>query len=83
MKTTVKYIVLKSKEYQLGTSLFEENIEADKDYFDQIPSVIRYQNHDFKVSSKELSRKYIVDDSDAAQSEDTQSIVIKLIALPE
>lgn len=78
MKTTVKYIVLKSKEYQLGTSLFEENIEADKDYFDRIPAVIQFQNRDFKVNSKELRRKMIVDDVD-----ESQSIIIKVIALPE
>ncbi|TCM68364.1 hypothetical protein EC844_10567 [Acinetobacter calcoaceticus] len=75
MKTTVKYIVLKSKEYQLGTPLFEESIEADKDYFDQIPNVIHYQQHDFKVQSKELYRKHIVD-----EIEQSQSIIIKLIA---
>jgi len=77
MKTTVKYIVLKSREYQLGTSLFEETINADKDYFDAIPAVIRYQNRDFKVNSKELSRKQIVD-----ELEESQSIVVKVIALP-
>lgn len=42
MQTTVKYVVLKSKEYQLGTPLFEESIEADGNYFDQIPNVIHY-----------------------------------------
>jgi len=57
--------------------------EAGFDAFTSSLFYSRYQNHDFKVSSKELSRKYIVDDSDAAQSEDTQSIVIKVIALPE
>ena len=32
MKTTVKYVVLKSREYQLGTPLFEECIEAEGDF---------------------------------------------------
>ena len=76
MQTTVKYVVLKSKEYQLGTPLFEESIEADANYFDQIPNVIRYQNHDFKVKSKELTRKQIFDDF-----EETQIILVKVIAV--
>ena len=46
MKTTVKYVVLKSREYQLGTALFEESLDVDQHYFDQIPDVIRYQQHD-------------------------------------
>ena len=75
MKTTVKYVVLKSKEYQLGTPLFEESIEADGNYFDQIPNVIHYQNHEFKVKSKELTRKQIYDDF-----EETQTILVKVIA---
>ena len=54
MKTTVKYSVLKSLDYQLGTPLFQEEIEADGQYFDQIPSIIHYQNLKFKVKSKEL-----------------------------
>ena len=53
MKTTVKYIVLKSIDYQLGTSLFEDEFDADAQYFDQIPSIIEYQNLRFKVVSKE------------------------------
>ena len=76
MQTTVKYVVLKSKEYQLGTPLFEESIEADANYFDQIPNVIHYQNHDFKVKSKELTRKQIFDDF-----EETQIILVKVIAV--
>ena len=76
MQTTVKYVVLKSKEYQLGTPLFEESIEADANYFDQIPNVIHYQNHDFKVKSKELTRKQIFDDF-----EETQIILVKVIAI--
>ncbi|AXQ22378.1 hypothetical protein BEN71_09955 [Acinetobacter wuhouensis] len=75
MQTTVKYVVLKSKEYQLGTPLFEESIEADGNYFDQIPNVIHYQNHEFKVKSKELTRKQIYDDF-----EETQTILVKVIA---
>ena len=62
MKTTVKYVVLKSKDYQLGTALFEEELDASNTYFDEIPSVIKYQNHEFKVKSKELVRKQIFDD---------------------
>ena len=76
MKTTVKYIVLKSKDYQLGTSLFEEELDSDASYFDQIPNVIRYQQHDFQVKSKELQRKQIFDDF-----EESQSIVVKVIAM--
>ncbi|EZQ01007.1 MULTISPECIES: hypothetical protein [unclassified Acinetobacter] len=76
MKTTVKYVVLKSKDYQLGTPLFEETIEADYAYFDSIPSVIQYQNHEFKVKSKELNRKQIFDDF-----EESQTILVKVIAL--
>lgn len=76
MKTTVKYVVLKSREYQLGTPLFEENIEADANYFDQIPNIIHYQNHDFKVKSKELTRKQIFDDF-----EEFQTILVKVIAI--
>ncbi len=76
MQTTVKYVALKSKEYQLGTPLFEENIEADGNYFDQIPNTIHYQNHDFKVKSKELTRKQIFDDF-----EESQTILVKVIAV--
>ncbi|MDM1785097.1 hypothetical protein [Acinetobacter bereziniae] len=76
MKTTVKYVVLKSREYQLGTPLFEESIEAEGDYFDQIPDVIYYQNHEFKVKSKELNRKQIFDDF-----EESQTILVKVIAI--
>ncbi|MDQ8935558.1 hypothetical protein [Acinetobacter rudis] len=76
MKTTVKYIVLKSKDYQLGTSLFEEELDCDADYFDRIPRVIRYQQHDFQVKSKELQRKQIFD-----EFEESQAIVVKVIAL--
>ncbi|RKG38767.1 hypothetical protein [Acinetobacter rongchengensis] len=76
MKTTVKYVVLKSREYQLGTPLFEESIEADANYFDQIPNIIHYQNHDFKVKSKELTRKQIFDDF-----EEFQTILVKVIAI--
>ncbi|ATZ63859.1 MULTISPECIES: hypothetical protein [Acinetobacter] len=76
MKTTVKYVVLKSREYQLGTPLFEESIEAEGDYFDQIPDVIHYQNHEFKVKSKELNRKQIFDDF-----EESQTILVKVIAI--
>ena len=74
MKTTVKYVVLKSKDYQLGTSLFEEELDATADYFDQIPNIIHYQNHDFKVKSKELTRKQIFDDF-----EEHQIILVKVI----
>lgn len=76
MKTTVKYIVLKSKDYQLGTSLFEENLDSDSGYFDRIPEIIRYQQHDFRVKSKELQRKQVFNDF-----EESQLIVVKVIAL--
>lgn len=77
MKTTVKYIVLKSKDYQLGTPLFEENLDSDAGYFDRIPNIIRYQQHDFQVKSKELQRKQIFNDF-----EESQLIVVKVIAVP-
>lgn len=76
MKTTVKYVVLKSKDYQLGTPLFEEDLDVDSTYFDQIPAVINFQNHEFKVKSKELVRKQIFDDF-----EESQTILVKVIAL--
>lgn len=76
MKTTVKYVVLKSKDYQLGTPLFEETIDASAHYFDEISSVIHFQNHEFKVKSKELHRKQIFD-----EFEESQTILIKVIAL--
>ena len=78
MKTTVKYVVLKSKDYQLGTALLEEELDASNTYFDEIPSVIKYQNHEFKVKSKELVRKQIFDDF-----EESQTILIKVITLNE
>ncbi|WP_297428591.1 hypothetical protein [uncultured Acinetobacter sp.] len=50
MKTIVKYVVLKSSDYQLGTPLFQEELNADALYFDQIPNVISYQHLQFKVA---------------------------------
>ena len=76
MKTTVKYVVLKSLDYQLGTPLFQEEIEADAMYFDQIPSVISFQNHQFKIKSKEQKRIYL-----AEENTDSQTIIVKVIAL--
>lgn len=76
MKTTVKYVVLKSKDYQLGTPLFEEELDVDGQYFDQIPLVVHFQNCDFKVKSKEMQRKQIQDDF-----EESQTILVKVIAL--
>lgn len=76
MKTTVKYVVLKSKDYQLGTPLFEEDLDVSQSYFDEIPSIIKFQNHDFKVKSKELVRKQIFD-----EFEESQTILVKVIAL--
>jgi len=76
MKTTVKYVVLKSLDYQLGTPLFQEEIDADSQYFDQIPAVISYQKLQFKVKSKELKRLQLVE-----EKEDTQTIIVKVIAI--
>ncbi|ESK40026.1 hypothetical protein [Acinetobacter nectaris] len=76
MKTIVKYIVLKSKEYQLGSPLPEVELNESADYFDQIPDIIEHQNHKFKVLSKELSRKKTLDDD----IEEVQQIVIKMVA---
>ena len=70
MKTTVKYVVLKSLDYQLGTPLFQEELDVDGLYFDQIPSVIQYQNHQFKVKSKELKRLFL-----AEENEDTDVVL--------
>ncbi|RKG55092.1 hypothetical protein D7V64_01870 [Acinetobacter cumulans] len=78
MKTTVKYVVLKSLDYQLGTPLFQEELEADSQYFDQIPAEISYQNHKFKVKSKELKRLQIVE-----EFEDSQTIIVKVLAVSE
>ncbi len=75
MKTTVKYVVLKSSDYQLGTPLFQEEIDADNQYFDQIPAEIAYQNHKFKVKSKELKRLYL-----AEEQENSQTIIVKVLA---
>jgi hypothetical protein len=76
MKTIVKYVVLKSSDYQLGTPLFQEELDADALYFDQIPAVIHYQNLNFKVKSKELSRKQT-----SEEIEVTQHILVKVIAI--
>ena len=76
MKTTVKYVVLKSMDYQLGTPLFQEEIDAGSQYFDQIPAEITYQNHTFKVKSKELKRVQIT-----GEFEDSQTIIVKVIAI--
>lgn len=76
MKTIVKYAVLKSLDYQLGTPLFQEEIDADGQYFDQIPAIIVYQNHQFKVKSKELKRIYL-----AEEQEESQTIIVKVITL--
>ncbi|OTG80764.1 hypothetical protein B9T31_15790 [Acinetobacter sp. ANC 4558] len=74
MKTIVKYVVLKSLDYQLGTPLFQEEIDADSQYFDQIPATISYQNHKFKVKSKELKRIFL-----AEEQEEMQTIIVKVI----
>lgn len=76
MKTTVKYVVLKSLDYQLGTPLFQEEIDADAQYFDQIPMIITYQNLKLKVKSKELKRLQLPD-----EKEDTQTIIVKMVAI--
>ena len=76
MKTTVKYVVLKSSDYQFGTTLFQEELDVDSQYFDQIPAEIAYQNHKFKVKSKELKRLYLVEDQD-----DSQTIIVKVLSM--
>jgi len=76
MKTTVKYVVLKSLDYQLGTPLFQEEIDGDAQYFDQIPAIITYQNLKLKVKSKELKRLQLPD-----EKEDTQTIIVKMVAI--
>ena len=76
MKTIVKYVVLKDMDYQLGTPLFQDEIDADATYFDQIPAVIQFQNRDFKVKSKELKRK-----ESTVDPEPLQTIIVKVIAI--
>ena len=76
MKTTVKYVVLKSSDYQFGVTLFQEELDVDSQYFDQIPAEIAYQNHKFKVKSKELKRLYLVEDQD-----DSQTIIVKVLSM--
>ncbi|WP_168390914.1 hypothetical protein [Acinetobacter indicus] len=76
MKTIVKYMVLKDLDYQLGTLLFQEELQADALYFDQIPEVISYQNHQFKVISKELKRV-----QNAAEPENLQRIIVKVVTV--
>ena len=75
MKTTVKYVVLKSSDYQFGTTLFQEELDVDSQYFDQIPAVISFQNHQFKVKSKEQKRVYL-----AEEQEEMQTIIVKVIS---
>ena len=77
MKTIVKYVVLKDMDYQLGTPLFQDEIDADATYFDQIPSVIQFQNRDFKVKSKELKRK-----ESTVDPERIQTIIVRVVAMP-
>ncbi|WP_122901491.1 hypothetical protein [Acinetobacter sp. B51(2017)] len=76
MKTIVKYVVLKSSDYQLGTPLFQQELQADALYFDQIPAIIQHQNLEFKVKSKELNRKQTAEEQDP-----TQHILVKVIAI--
>lgn len=76
MKTIVKYVVLKDMDYQLGTPLFQDEIDADATYFDQIPSVIQFQNRDFKVKSKELKRK-----ESTVDPERIQTIIVRVVAM--
>lgn len=76
MKTIVKYVVLKDLDYQLGTPLFQEELEADALYFDQIPEVISYQNHQFRVKSKELKRVQL-----ASDPEELQRIIVRVLAV--
>jgi hypothetical protein len=76
MKTIVKYVVLKDLDYQLGTQLFQEEIDADATYFDQIPNMITHQNLQFKVKSKELKRVFVVTDP-----EEVQHIIVRVVAV--
>jgi hypothetical protein len=69
-------MVLKDLDYQLGTLLFQEELQADALYFDQIPEVISYQNHQFKVISKELKRV-----QNAAEPENLQRIIVKVVTV--
>ena len=76
MRTTVKYVVLKGDNYQLGTALHEESLEAGSTYFDHIPSVVTLNGRDFRVKYKELIRKQTYDEND-----ESQHILVKMIAI--
>ncbi|MBJ9985087.1 hypothetical protein IAE19_06470 [Acinetobacter sp. S40] len=76
MRTTVKYVVLKGDDYQLGTPLHEENLETGSTYFDNIPSVVTFNGRDFRVKYKELIRKQTFDEND-----ESQHILVKMIAM--
>lgn len=77
MKTTVKYVVLKGDDYQLGTPLHEEQLDAPADFFDKIPDQLTLNQRNFRLKYKELNRKY----SHYDEIEETQHIVVKLIAI--
>lgn len=68
--------MLKSKDYQLGTPIYEDELETDGNYFDQIPSVICFNGRKYRLKSKELTRKQTYDEND-----EFQNIVIKMIAI--
>ncbi|PZT89098.1 MAG: hypothetical protein DI627_02155 [Acinetobacter sp.] len=76
MRTTVKYVVLKGDDYQLGTALDEEHLDAGSTYFDNIPSVVTFNGRDFRVKYKELIRKQTYDEND-----ESQHILVKMIAM--
>lgn len=77
MKTTVKYVVLKGDDYQLGTPLHEEQLDAPADFFDKIPDQLTLNQRNFRLKYKELNRKY----SHYDEIEEVQHIVVKLIAI--
>ena len=77
MKTTVKYVVLKGDDHQLGTPLHEEQLDAPADFFDKIPDQLTLNQRNFRLKYKELNRKY----SHYDEIEEAQHIVVKLIAI--
>ncbi len=77
MKTTVKYVVLKGDDYQLGTPLHEDQLDAPAEYFDQIPTTYIFNGRNFRLKYKEVNRKY----SHYDEIEESQNILVKLIAI--
>ena len=55
---------------------FEDEFDADAQYFDQIPSIIEYQNLRFKVVSKEQKRLQLIE-----ENEEYQTIIVRVLVI--